>query len=237
MATRLWGSTDVIGRTFRAGREGPVVRIVGVARTAKYRFLTEPPLPVFWVPLAQSYRASLTLHLQTNGSPSELAAQARALVAALDPELPVYDVRPLHDHLYQGHAFLPTKLGRSLSAMFGALALSLALVGLYGVVAYSVSRRTREIGIRMALGARLSAVLGMFVREGLIIAGIGTAVGVLVALLAGRAIRGLLIGISPSDPAMVAGAAAVLLACAATASWIPARRAARVDPASTLRGE
>jgi ABC-type antimicrobial peptide transport system permease subunit len=159
----------------------------------------------------------------------------RRAVAALDPELPVYDVRPLE--AYVGDALAASRLAMRLAGAFAALALAVALVGVYGVVSYSVARRRREIGVRLALGAGARRVLAGVVREGLSLAGVGVACGLLIAALATGPARGLLCGVSPLDPATYVAVGALLAAAAVAASALPALRASRIDPTEVLRAE
>src|SRR5215208_4568871 len=177
----------------------------------------------------------MTLHVRTAGDPTALAPQIRAAVAGLDATLPLYDVRTMNDHL--GIALLPARLGGAFLGAFGLLGLVLAAVGIYGVMAYSVAQRTREIGIRVALGAARAQVMGMVLRQGLRLAALGTALGLAGALGAARLVRGLLYGASATDPLTFVGVPTLLLAVAFLAVFIPARRAAGVDPMRALRSE
>jgi putative ABC transport system permease protein len=158
------------------------------------------------------------------------------VVRRIDPELPLYDVKTV-ETLFSGRSFLLPRLGAGFAATFGLLALLLALVGLYGLVSWSVGRRVREIGIRMALGAPGRRVLGMLVGEGMRLAILGLGLGAALAVAATRLLGGLLYGVSPTDPATYAAIVAVLALAALTASWLPARRAIRVDPSRALRAE
>jgi putative ABC transport system permease protein len=156
-------------------------------------------------------------------------------VRALDPALPLFDVRTMEEHL-QFSVFLPRMIS-TLLGLFGVLALVLAVVGLYGVIAYSVAQRTREIGIRMALGAARGSVVRMVLRQGLVLTGVGLAIGLGLAIAAGRVLSGQLIGISATDPFSFIATIAALMIVALAASVIPARRAAALDPLVALRAQ
>jgi predicted lysophospholipase L1 biosynthesis ABC-type transport system permease subunit len=208
-----------------------------VTRDAQHNFVGEQPKPFWFLPQTQQYTSSLTLHVHTAVDPVPLAPAVRAAFASLDPDLPVFDVRTMQEHLTRGRAMIFTRLGAAFAVAFGLLALALAAVGVYGVVSYSVTQRTREIGIRMALGARLAAVLGLVVRQGAGLAVVGIAVGLLAAFGVGRVLGSLLYGVRPSDPLILGGVALLLGFVALGASYLPARRAARVDPLLALRSE
>ncbi|HLU38256.1 MAG TPA: ABC transporter permease [Planctomycetota bacterium] len=233
-ARRFWPGEDALGKRIRYDGER-FAEVVGVARDGKYRSLTEEPRPYVWIPFAQQYRADMTVHIRTAGDPLALAAAVRAQVRALDPDLPITGLKALEEHF--GLALLPQRAGASLLGSFGVLGLLLAAVGLYGVVAYGVGQRTREIGIRMALGARTDDVTRLVVRQGAALGATGLAIGVALAAGAARLITGLLYGVRPLDPVTFAAVALVLGGTVLAASWLPARRAARVDPMAALRGE
>jgi len=233
-ARRFWPGEDALGKRIRYSRD-QFAEIVGIARTGKYLSLTEDPLPYVWIPFAQHYKADMTVHVRTAGDPLELAAAVRAQVRALDADLPITGLKALEEHF--GLALLPQRVGASLLGLFGVLGLLLAAVGLYGVVAYGVGQRTREIGIRIALGARTDDVTRLVVRQGAALGATGLAIGVALAAGAAHLITSLLYGVSPLDPVTFAAVALVLGGTVLTASWLPARRAARVDPMAALRGE
>ena len=232
-AERFWPGQDAVGRPVRtAGRDHTVI---GVVPTGKYQSLGEEPTPFMYLAQAQHWRAGVAVFVRTAGDPSAVAATLRTEVAALDPNLPLANARTMNSHL--GIALLPARLVGGVLGVFGFLALGLASVGIYGVVAYSVAQRTREIGIRMALGAAASDAVLLVMRQGLAPVLLGTALGMAGALAASRLIRGVLYGGSGLDPVTFAAVPLALIGVAMLATWIPARRAASVDPTLALRQE
>jgi len=177
----------------------------------------------------------MTLFIRTTGDPLDVVPALRSEVAALDGNLPVSDVRSMNNAL--GTALLPARLTGTVIAIFGILGLCLAAVGLYGVISYSVAQRTREIGIRVAVGAAHGQVLGLVMRQGMLLVGIGTAFGIAGSVAAWSLARRLLYGDSSLDPTTMLAVIAVLTGVALLAIWVPARRAARVDPMIALRSE
>ena len=230
---RFWPGQDALGRTVRMG--GRDHTVIGVVPTGKYFSLGEEPTPFMYVAQAQHWRAGMAIFVRTAGAPSAIAATLRSEVAALDPNLPLSNARTMNSHL--GIALLPSRLSGAALGVFGLLALGLASVGIYGVVAYSVAQRTREIGIRMALGAAASDAVLLVMRQGLAPVLVGTALGLAGALAVSRLIRSLLYGGSALDPVTFAAVPLVLVGVAMLATWIPARRAAAVDPVLALRQE
>jgi cell division protein FtsX len=215
----------------RAGRV--VARVVGVARDTRTRSLREPPRPHLYMAYgAGAPPPAMALHVRTRGAPAEVVPAVLDAVRALDPELPVFAAttgRALVERTIRD-----TRLMASLAGVFGALAIALALVGLYGVTAYAVAERAREIGIRVALGAGAGRVLRLVLGEGLLVVALGTAAGAAASLGAMRLVRARLYGVSPADPATLAAAAGVLVLAALVASAGPARRALRADPVRAL---
>ncbi|MEO7964536.1 MAG: FtsX-like permease family protein, partial [Gemmatimonadaceae bacterium] len=207
----------------------------GVTSTGKYHSLGESPLEYVYTPQAQTWRAGMSVVIRTANDPSAFIPSLRTEVTALDPTLPLSDVKTMESHL--GIALLPSRIAGTALGVFGLLGLVLAAVGMYGVMAYSVSQRTREIGIRMAIGSTQGEVVRLVIRQGMKLVAIGSAVGLVGALGAARLARGLLYGGSASDPVTIGVVTLVLVSVALLAVWIPARRASRVDPILALRSE
>ncbi len=231
-ARHLYGSDDPVGRTFR--NEDRTVTVIGIARDGKYRTLAEPPRNFVYVPLAQRYMPRLNLVVRTAGS-VPIAGAIKRLVGELDPALPILDQRTMEDQI--ATSLFPQRIALWVAATLGSVALLLALLGIYGVVAFSVAQRTREIGVRVALGAQRGQVLGLVLRQGAVLAGIGVAVGAAGAIAITRLLASLLYGIPATDIVAFGAAAGLLAAAALAASWIPARRAAAIDPVIAIRSE
>jgi predicted permease len=236
-ARRLWPNERAVGKRFRVGKEGPLVEIVGVTNDIQYFSIGETPRPFFFRPYAQAYRSQFTITIQTAADPVALIPSLRATFTSLDPNLAVFDVRSLADHIANGRALLGTRVGAVFAAIFGALALALAAVGLYGLMSYAVVQRTREIGIRVALGAGTGTVLRLVLKQGLVVAGLGVTAGIIVTMFVTKLLSRLLYGVAPHDPAIFAAVGATLAIVGALASLVPARRAARVDPLIALRAD
>jgi predicted permease len=232
-AQRYWAGRDAVGSRLRLGESWYTV--VGVARTMKHRQLSEPPAPHVFLPALQYYLPQATFLVRTGRDTAAVAGEVVGRLRAIDPGLPVFNVVPFEEHVQA--ARFQQRMAGTLLAGFGALALLLAAVGLYGVLAFAVSQRTREIGIRMALGGRARDIYFLVARQGAILIGIGVLVGLASAVAATRVLRSLLIGVSPTDPLTFALVAGVLVAVALLACAIPARRAAGVDPVVALRYE
>lgn len=237
-ARAIWPGQTAIGKRFRTGSAtGPIVEIVGVVRGMQDLFPGETPKPYVFRPLGQAYRAQMTLLVKSAQQPSGLVAPLRAMIARLDPSLPVFDVRSMDEHLHNGQAFLFTRLGSSFAAVFGLLALALATVGVYGVVSYSVAQRTREIGVRVALGAHLTTILRLVVGQGLRLAWIGAGVGLLLSLATTGVLSSILLGVAPRDPVVLTIVIGLLTLISGAACLVPAWRATRIDPRISLRAE
>jgi predicted permease len=229
---RLWfPGEDPIGKQPTAA--GAAREIVGVVADVLQRDPGQPALPQMYAPMAQRTTRTLRFVLRSGGEPLTLAPAVRAAVSALDPNLPLADLVPLDDLLTKSMA--RPRFYTSLLTLFAGVALALAAIGIFGVLSYTVAQRSREISIRMALGASASGVVRMIVRHAMTLAAVGVAVGILGALALGRVLRSQLFGVSVVDPVTFGAVVLVLVASAAAASYLPARRAAALDPASALR--
>jgi macrolide transport system ATP-binding/permease protein len=234
-ARRFWPGQNPVGRRVIVGRapDESVREIVGVVKDSKYRRLTEELRPAVFTPFLQRYRGDMSLHVRTTGEPGAMIAAARSEAQALDTNLPVYNIRTLEEQ--KNSSLYTSRMAATLLTVFGLLALLLAAVGLYGVMAYTVHTRTREIGIRMALGARRKDVLRQVLLEGMSLVTIGLAVGLGGAVAATRLAQDFLYGVTATDPVSFAGAALLLAFVALLANFLPARRAAGADPLVALR--
>jgi len=235
VAGRLWPGQEAVGKRFVRTWGGPPLEVIGVARDAKYRNLFEERRLTFYQPLTQDYQAALVVHLRPTGDPMALAGPLQRAVRALDPELPVYRIQPLNERL--AGSLGQQRTAATLVGGFGALALLLAAIGLYGAVAYSAAQRTREFGIRIALGAQTPDVLRQVLREGVMLGLIGLGVGLVAAVALTRVLRSQLFGVTPTDPLSFSVVSLLLLVVAVAASLVPAKRATRVDPMVALRSE
>ena len=236
LARRMWPGESPLGKRIQLGSsDEPQLEVVGVARDAKYRSLSEEPLTMVYVPYAQWPAADMVLFARYRDEQAAVTTGIRDIVSDLEPGLPVDANAPYEDIM--GIALLPNRAAAIMTMIFGALGLLLASLGLYGVLAYTVSRRTREFGVRMALGARVGDIRAQVVRDGVKLVAIGLAIGLTLALPVSFQVRYLLYGISPTDPIAFVGTALLLLAVAVAASYLPARRATRVSPVDALRSE
>lgn len=236
LARRFWPGESPLGKRLRVGSDPGLYEVVGVAREGKYVSLTEEPRPFLYLPLLQRGAAfGETVLLARSDSGAAILDALRAEARRLDPALPLFHVRTLAQSL--DGQLADRRQGTLLIAVFGALALLLAAVGLYGVVAFAVAGHTREIGVRMALGAKRRDVVGLFVGRGARLALVGVGAGLVLSAGLTRLLAGLLFGVGPTDAATFAGVAVLLVAVALLASWLPARRAARIDPMEALRHE
>lgn len=238
LARRLWGEQDPLGKRLRFGHGDDLREIVGVVRDGKYFLLSEEPRPFVYTALAQHYSASASLHVRADREPLALVPSIRKALADLDSNLPIYNVRTMEEHLRQSAlALMPLRMAATLAGVQGLLGLCLALMGLYGVVAYAVSQRTREVGIRLALGAQRFDVLRLVVREGWRLTLIGLGIGFALALLVALGLSRLLYGLDPMNVPVFVSVLLVLAVVALLACYLPARRALRVDPVVALRAE
>jgi predicted permease len=235
-ARRYFPDQDPTGqRVSLSGAQGPWLEVVGLARDGKYITLGEAPAPFLYQPLAQRHESGMVLLVRTSGDPAQLVPSVRREVQSIERNLPLTNARSMAEMLRS--SLFPARVGAILLGVFGLLALLLASVGLYGVMSYSVSRRTREIGIRMALGARSGDILRLVLRESLTLVAVGMLLGLIAAFAATRLLAGFLYGVSPTDPPAFIGIAVLLAAVALVASLVPARRAAHVDPMVAFRYE
>jgi predicted permease len=232
-ARRLWPNQNPLGKQFRMNDDN--LEVIGVVRDGKYVFLGESPAVFTYKPFAQFYDSRMTLHVRTRAPAQETLAQIRAVVRDLDANVAVERANTLG--VVTGITLLPQRFGAVLIGVFGLLGLLLASLGVYGVLAFQVAQRSREIGIRLALGATVRGVLGLVLRQGARLALIGAVVGIALALAGTRYLRSFLFGVSPLDPLTFLAVPFVLILVALLASYIPARRAARVTPLEVLRAD
>jgi putative ABC transport system permease protein len=239
MAERFWPGVDPIGRTFkRDGDSEHTIEIVGEVRNSRTADPYSPYRPLFYVPNTQCYTSVQTLQVRTTGAPQAATPLVLAVVREIAPTAPILSVRTMTTAVSHGaNGLLFFHLGAELTAALGLLGLTLAVVGIYGVMAYAVGQRSQEIGVRIALGAQSKNILWMISRQGLVIIGIGLGLGLLVAVGVGQLVGGFLVGIAPTDPFTYLGVSVLLSLVALGACYIPARRAMRVDPMIALRYE
>ena len=236
MAKRYWPEGKALGGKIRLGQN--LAEVIGIVADSKYSSINERPLAQLFFPMSRSETSTLRLFVKTAGDPAPLVAEVRNAIRGIDATLPVYDARTLNEHMQI--AVFAQRMAANLLGAMGVLALLLAAIGLYGVMAYAVSQRTQELGIRLALGASPGSLLGMIVGQGMKLTVIGLAIGLAIALGAFGsigAVRSLLPGISPMDPITFVTVPIVLGSIALLASWIPGRRAGKVDPLVALRYE
>jgi putative ABC transport system permease protein len=232
MRRTFWGDRDPVGQTFNDGATAPYT-VVGVARDTKYRDLREAPRMVMYLPMAQSYRAAANLVVRTTLPPSQLVEGLRTEIRSIDPALPLYNVRTLAEQV--DRSLYLDRLRATLIGALASLALALAAIGIYAVLSYTIAERTREVGVRLALGAQPGAVLRMLIGMGARVAAIGIAIGLALSAVLTRYISAQLYDMSPLDPAALGGASATLFAVALAAAFVPAWRATRIDPVAALR--
>jgi predicted permease len=233
LAQLMWPNTNPVGQ--RLSFKGQTIEVIGIVRDIKGRNLFESPGPMFYQPLSQSYQAHPVLHVRTRVPPAQVIAALRNEVRALDSDLPVYDVKTLDEHLTA--TLTPQRLLAHLITGFGVLALLLAGIGLYGLLAHTVTERTPEIGLRMALGAHKRDVVRMFVIRGMKLALAGVCLGLIAAGGLTQLMTSVLFGVSPLDPVTLTIVPAMLILAALIACYLPAQRAARADPKTALLAE
>jgi predicted permease len=233
MAAKYWPHVDPVGTRFRFDTDSVARQIVGVVKTIKYQTVGEPPQPAMYVPLDQNYSESMVLYVRAARDPASVLQTVQREVRALDSEVPLENPSTVVDVIDQSLWMM--KIAAGLLAVFGLLALALAGVGLYGILAYAVGQRQREIGLRMALGADRGSVLRLVLGQAATLVAIGVTVGLGLSAVASRALSSLLYGLSPIDPPAFIGASLTLVLVALAASYVPARRASHLDPFIALR--
>lgn len=233
VAHDYWPGDDALGKRIQVPGEAQMRQMVGIARTGNYSTWAEPPQRCVYVPLEQNFVAAMTLYVRTKGEPEEILIPVGREVNAAGPRVLVSGVRT-GQQIIDGGLFQP-RIGVALLSVFGLLALGLASIGLYGILAYAVNQRSREIGLRMALGASQPSVLRLILGQGMSLVAVGVLIGFAAALLVGRLLSRMLYGVSASDPLSLAGAAVMLMGVALLACYLPARWATRVDPLVALR--
>jgi predicted permease len=238
MAQKYWPKEDPIGRRFTVLDGTKETReVVGVAKDSKTEGLADGREPYFYAPLTQHDSSLATLQVRAAGSAESIAQETVRTIQAIEPAMPVYGVQTMSEAMNGVGGLFLFKAGAVLAAALGILGLILATVGVYGVVSYTAAQRTREIGIRMALGAQSAEVLRMVCRQGMVIIGAGLMIGLAVALAIGRVVSSFLIGIGGADPITFIAVTLALALIGVTACYLPARRAAMVDPMVALHHE
>lgn len=233
LARMMWPDGEAVGRSLRF--DGRLVTVVGITPDTKYTSLNDRNEPFVYLPFTQSYADDMVLQVRVaRDAPAEREA-VRAAVQAIDPALPIGAMHSMDDDMHI--SMLPARIGAILLAAFGALALFLATIGVYGVTAYLVGQRTMEIGIRSALGASARSVLGLMMRETIALVLVGLGVGLVAGVALGALVSSWLYGVGALNPVALGGASSLLLAVATAGTWLPARRALAVDPIQALRNE
>ena len=239
MVKRFWPNQDPIGRQFKLrGEPQHSIQVVGVTKNSRFQGFTGVINPYFYVPMAQHYLGNSLATLQVRSSvvPATMVPQVERIIDSLAPTMPVFDEQPMTQALETLNGLLLFQIGAGLAAALGLLGLTLAIVGVYGVISYSASQRTHEIGIRMAIGAQPMEILRMVFRQGLLIVGVGLVVGLAAAFASARVLKNFLV-VSATDPATYLSVAAMLSLVALFACYVPARRATKIDPMVALREE
>ena len=235
MAKAIWPGQDVLGKRFAIVQQPELLQVIGVVGTTVIGQIGEDPQPVAYLPMRQQYSPFGALVVRTSSNPEPLIGAVRTQVQPIDKNLAFTNAQTVQQLLGQG--LWAARMGAALLGLFGALALVLASIGIYGVLAYSVAQRTSEIGLRMALGAQPRQVLALVLRQGMLLAAIGAVAGIVVALPVARMAAGLLYGVSATDPLTYIAITLLLLFVALLACYVPARRATRIDPLIALRVE
>jgi predicted permease len=235
-AQRLWPNADPVGRRLSLGRTNPVLyQVIGVARDGKYISLSEPPRAFLWFPLGQFYEQRMTLLVRTTGESQKVIGSVREAVKTLEPNLPLASVMTMNQHLTW--ALWAPQMGALVSTAFSILAMLLAMLGIYSIIAYAVNQQTKEIGIRLALGAQSRSIVAYIAVQGMKLVLTGVLIGLALAFAFTRLLASLLYGVSVIDPLIFASAIVILISIGFLASYLPARRATKVDPLVALRRE
>ena len=238
LASKLFGKSDPLGQRFRLdSSDGPELQVVGVAKQGIYTYWAEPPQEAVWTPYSQDFSSTGYIEIRTAGDPTSLAAVAREQVRALDPDMPIVRMSSMAT-FFHDRAMLGPRLIAQIITATGIMGLMMAVIGLYGVIGYMVSRRTREIGIRLAVGATPGRVVRMVLNQGAVFTVAGLAIGIaLVIPFAYRVVPTFVVGVDPVSASVMLGVPAILALATIAACWVPARRASRVDPTQALRSE
>ena len=238
-ARKLWGRENPIGRSVtisdipRPGELGPVFQVVGVARDARINILTDPPGPMMYFSFEQRFHPRLTLTVRSSAPPGSLSGKLRDAVRSGHPDVSIVDLASAEEHVRR--SLFPQRMHAEIAALFGLLGLLVAVLGLFGLLSYTVGQRTREIGIRMAIGARRPDVLRLVLRQGMILVGIGLVLGIAGSFALSRVMSRILFGVAATDPLTFLSVPAVFLLVTLLACYLPARRASRLDPLKALR--
>jgi macrolide transport system ATP-binding/permease protein len=233
MAQEFWPNEDALGRRFKFMIDNVPVEVIGIARNSKAATLGETPTPMVYRPFKELTDTGITLFVHTTGAPGVMLSEIRRIVRGIDVHIPITYEKTIRDHM--AVALWPSWMGAMLLGSLGLLAFILASMGVYGVMAYSVSQRTRELGIRMALGAQTGQVLQLVLRQGMFLAAIGLVLGLLAAFGSTRLAGTFLYGVNPSDPFIFVGVTSLLALAALAACYFPARRALKINPVTALR--
>jgi putative ABC transport system permease protein len=236
LAKRLWPESDPVGQFIRIGpSDSDMAQVIGVVRDGKYHSITDPVKPYMYVPLGQEFCPDVRLLVKTDGNPAALQEPLRKTIRKLDPTMDLYPMTSLAEAI---HASVDEREAAvKLAGTLSLLGLILACAGLYGVISFAVGRRTQEVGIRMALGALRQDIIRLILWHGIKLGLIGLLIGLGGTLICGQVLKSALYGISPVDPMALAASGLLLMGVAMTACYLPAWRAARVDPMAALRHE
>jgi hypothetical protein len=234
-ARRVTGAADAVGRRFRRGPGGSLFQIVGIVEDGKYETLTESPKPAVFFPILQDYSSTVVVMARSHRPEPELAAEMRDAIGRLDPHLAIFGVGSLHQML--GLVYLPMHAAAVALGAFGVLALMLSITGIYGLAAYTVSRRVREIGIRVAIGARPAQVLRLIFARTVVLVAAGAAAGLALGMAGANVLASIVYQATSRDPVVIGAAVLAIAAVGLAAACGPARRALRIDPVQALRHE